>query len=604
MRLKRLELLGFKSFADRTTFEFGSNSLTGIVGPNGCGKSNVVDSVRWVLGEQRPTSMRGADMVDVIFKGCQSRPSMAVAAVTLILDNTAGTLEGHGAEVSITRRVFRSGEGEYLLDGERVRLKDVREMLFDTGLGSRGYSVLEQGKIDAVLSANPLERRRIFEEAAGISRYRQRRVEAELRLKKVGEDMLRLDDVLAELESRVRSLKIQAGKAERFVEAREQWSRGRSRWLAHRRHVLGEALAQLLSGLGQAEQEISALRTLREAAEADAGLREEERAALSAEVDRLVAQSSELASAGSALDERRAQLANRAAHERASGLEEGGRAGELAATLADRRAEHGRSREDARAREAQTAASSAQAAELARELAALDQAARELRAHATRANEQALGLFDERTRAENRARSLAEALPAAEERLQRARERAAQAADAAQQMRDELAQAQRRTRTATSELEQRDAQRRTLAERLAEVATQAGEAEREKNRLELEKARLSARIEFLLDRERDLEEIGQGARALLEGLAQGEGPCAAEELSGLLADHLRTDSAHARALDTVLGQRGAALVARDAGAGCPLAPRPAAAACRPSLTPDCTKAGSPSTFAARRASRR
>jgi chromosome segregation protein len=566
MRLKRLELLGFKSFADRTTFEFGGNSLTGIVGPNGCGKSNVVDSVRWVLGEQRPTSMRGADMVDVIFKGCQSRPSMAVADVTLILDNSAGTLAGHGAEVSITRRVFKSGEGEYLLDGERVRLKDVREMLFDTGLGSRGYSVLEQGKIDAVLSANPLERRRIFEEAAGISRYRQRRVEAELRLKKVAEDMLRLDDVVGELETRVRSLKIQAGKAERWVEAREQWSRGRALWLAHRRHVLARALQELSARLAQAEAAIAELRALREGAEADAGLREQERAALGAEVERLQAQSSALASAGSALDERRVQLANRAAHERAAGQDEGQRAGQLAATLEQRRGEQARLAAQTAERAAESAAGAGQAGELARELAALESGLRELRQRAAATNDETLALFDERTRAENRVRSLSEALPAAQERLQRARERAAQAGGAAQKMRSELSQAGERAREATSELVQRDAQRRALAERLAGVATQSGEAEREKNRLELEQARLSSRIEFLLDRERDLEEIGQAARALLENLAQGQGPCAAEELAGLLADHLRTDSAHARALDTVLGLRGAALVARDEAA--------------------------------------
>src|SRR6185295_10092756 len=233
MRLKRLELFGFKSFADRMVLDF-SAPVVGIVGPNGCGKSNVVDSVRWVLGEQRPTSMRGAEMTDVIFKGSASRPGLAVAEVTLILDNQNGILAGRGGEVGITRRVFKSGEGEYLLDGQKVRLKDVREMLFDTGLGSRGYSVLEQGKIDAVLSANPLERRRIFEEAAGISRYRQRKVETELRLKRVSEDMARLDDVIGELASRVRSLKIQAGKAERFVEAKEQWSRERTRYFKHR----------------------------------------------------------------------------------------------------------------------------------------------------------------------------------------------------------------------------------------------------------------------------------------------------------------------------------------------------------------------------------
>ena len=177
MRLKRLELFGFKSFADRTVLEFDED-LVGIVGPNGCGKSNVVDAVRWVLGETRPTSMRGGEMTDVIFKGSTSRPGMSLAEVTIVFDNEDGAVPAHGPEVSVTRRVHKDGEGEYLIDGGKVRLKDVKDLLFDTGLGSRGYAVLEQGRIDAVLSANPLERRAIFEEAAGISRFRQRRREA------------------------------------------------------------------------------------------------------------------------------------------------------------------------------------------------------------------------------------------------------------------------------------------------------------------------------------------------------------------------------------------------------------------------------------------
>ena len=168
MRLARLELLGFKSFADPTVLDFGHRSLTGVVGPNGCGKSNVVDAVRWALGETRPTSMRGSGMTDVIFKGSASRPAMGFAEVTLVFDNTGGVLPERGAEVSVTRRLESSGEGEYLIDGQRVRLKDVKDLLFDTGLGSRGYAVLEQGRIDAVLSANPQQRRAIFEEAAGI----------------------------------------------------------------------------------------------------------------------------------------------------------------------------------------------------------------------------------------------------------------------------------------------------------------------------------------------------------------------------------------------------------------------------------------------------
>ena len=290
MRLKRLELHGFKSFADRTVLDFGEQQLTGIVGPNGCGKSNVVDAVRWVLGETRPTSMRGSGMTDVIFKGSASRPPMSIAEVTMVLDNSGGALAERAAEVAITRRLYKDGEGEYQIDGERVRLKDVRDMLFDTGLGSRGYSVLEQGRIDAILSANPIQRRSIFEEAAGISRYRQRRHETELRLKRVEQDVSRLDDVMGELRSRVRSLKIQAGKAERYVTARAQWTEGRTTWLRHRTAALDGALAALAPELARLEAELEELRGRRAQCESEVQEREQERSAVVAELDRVSTQ--------------------------------------------------------------------------------------------------------------------------------------------------------------------------------------------------------------------------------------------------------------------------------------------------------------------------
>ena len=258
MRLKRLKLLGFKSFADRTVMDFGDKTLTGIVGPNGCGKSNVVDAVRWVLGESRPTSLRGSGMTDVIFKGSASRPGMAVAEVTLVLQND-GEIEERGPEIAVTRKLFKDGQGEYLIDGDKVRRKDLRDMLFDTGLGSRGYSVLEQGRIDAVLSANPQQRRAIFEEAAGVSRYRQRRHEAELRLARALQDGERLEDVMGELRSRVRSLKIQAGKAERWVVARDEWTSERRRLLAHRLHEHQGRLVELEPMIANVEQELEEL---------------------------------------------------------------------------------------------------------------------------------------------------------------------------------------------------------------------------------------------------------------------------------------------------------------------------------------------------------
>src|SRR5437867_1340915 len=197
MRLKRLELFGFKSFADRAEFLFGAG-LTGLVGPNGCGKSNVIDAVRWVLGEQRPGALRGEEMADVLFKGTEGRPPLGVAEVTILFEDEGGRLPDGRTEASATRRLFRTGESEYLLNGRPVRLKDVRDFLFDTGLGVRGYSAMEQGRIDALLSADPEARRSVFEEAAGISRFRARRREALRRIEQVELDLTRLADLLRE----------------------------------------------------------------------------------------------------------------------------------------------------------------------------------------------------------------------------------------------------------------------------------------------------------------------------------------------------------------------------------------------------------------------
>ena len=359
MRLKRLELLGFKSFADRSVLEYDHN-LVGIVGPNGCGKSNVVDAVRWVLGEQRPKSMRGGEMVDVIFKGSASRPASSVAEVTMVLDNRTQVIEGRGDEVSITRRVYKSGEGEYLVDGERVRLKDVREMLYGTGLGSRGYSVLEQGKIDAILSANPMERRTIFEEASGVSRYRQRKKETESRLKRVDLDLERLDDVLGELQRRERSLKIQAGKAQRYVEARDAWRVDGARFARHQSYSLDSQIGAAKIDLAALESSVAKGRQHRGAAEEDILAREREQESLSGEVERLAAESSELAAEVRGLDERRAQLHSRVEAWRSASDEERQRSEELesrhaaahpGARRAGARAERGR-RELSRVRRA------------------------------------------------------------------------------------------------------------------------------------------------------------------------------------------------------------------------------------------------------------
>ena len=221
MILKSLELQGFKTFPDKTTLSF-QRGITSVVGPNGSGKSNISDAMRWVLGEQSLRTLRCSKMEDVIFGGTPQRKAQGFAEVTLTIDNTDRGLPFDNDTVAITRRYYRSGESEYLINKTAVRLKDINELLMDTGLGRDGYSIIGQGKIDAIVAAKSEDRREIFEEASGISRYRYRKEDSERRLNKAEENLVRLRDILTELEERVGPLKIQAEKAQKFLTYEEE----------------------------------------------------------------------------------------------------------------------------------------------------------------------------------------------------------------------------------------------------------------------------------------------------------------------------------------------------------------------------------------------
>ena len=221
MRLKKIKLFGFKSFADNTTLEF-NEGITGIVGPNGCGKSNIADAFRWVLGEQSAKSMRGHKMNDVIFAGTSTRKALNFAEVTIVLDNSDNSLPIEYAEVSVMRRLHRSGESEYFLNGHNVRLKDVHSLLLDSGMGKDAYSIFEQGKIDQVINYTPIERRHIFEEASGILRFLQRKREALRKLEQSDQNLTRVKDIHSEVEKQIIVLEQQAEKARLFKEQRQQ----------------------------------------------------------------------------------------------------------------------------------------------------------------------------------------------------------------------------------------------------------------------------------------------------------------------------------------------------------------------------------------------
>lgn len=253
MYLKSLELQGFKSFPDKITLTF-DEGLTAVVGPNGSGKSNIGDAVRWVLGEQSTKELRGKSMEDVIFSGTKTRKPMGFAAVTLTIDNSDGALSDPEPEVAVTRRLYRSGDSEYLINGKNVRLKDVNELFMDTGLGRDGYAIIGQGRIAEIVGAKSNERRDIFEEAAGVSKFRYRKQEAERRLHAAQENLVRLTDITAELESRLGPLKSQAEKAEKYlVLAAERKTLEVSFWV----YRLSKQSAQLQS-LSDAYLQISA----------------------------------------------------------------------------------------------------------------------------------------------------------------------------------------------------------------------------------------------------------------------------------------------------------------------------------------------------------
>ncbi|MCI9016902.1 MAG: AAA family ATPase [Clostridia bacterium] len=221
MYLKRLEMQGFKSFADKTVLEF-KPGITTVIGPNGSGKSNISDAIRWVLGEQSIKSLRGAKSEDIIFAGTQNRKSLGYAETSIVFDNEDGKLPIEYNEVTVTRKIYRTGESGYFINKTPCRLKDILELFMDTGIGKDGYSIIGQGKIDEILSNKSEDRRHIFEEAAGIVKYRVRKVESEKKLEHTKLNLLRINDILSEIEVTIEPLKIQSEKARKFLDLREE----------------------------------------------------------------------------------------------------------------------------------------------------------------------------------------------------------------------------------------------------------------------------------------------------------------------------------------------------------------------------------------------
>ena len=279
MYLKSLQLIGFKSFAEKTTLEF-LPGVTAIVGPNGCGKSNISDAIRWVLGEQSAKALRGTEMADVIFNGTDGRKAVSLAEVSMTfadVDPKALSLPGVNLdfnEVTITRRVYRDGAGEYLINKTPCRLRDIHAMFMDTGIGRSSYSLMAQGQIDQILSAHPEDRRTIFEEAAGINKYKHQKKEALRKLEYTEANLVRITDIIKEVKRQIISLQRQAGKARRYKELFDQLKALDTRLARHKFDELHAGISNLASqiaefatrsdqfttGISNSESQISELR--------------------------------------------------------------------------------------------------------------------------------------------------------------------------------------------------------------------------------------------------------------------------------------------------------------------------------------------------------
>src|SRR3989441_4705365 len=260
MHLKSFEFLGLKYFADRTTFNF-QEGITAIVGPNGCGKSNLLDAVRWVLGEQSAKSLRGGEMADVIFNGADTRKPLGFAEVSLTLTDCAAELGVDWHDVRVTRRVYRDGNSEYFLNKTACRLRDIQNLFADTGVARSAYSMMEQGKIDLVLSSRPEDRRAVFEEAAGITKYKTQKRDALRKLEATEANLLRIGDIIKEVKRQIGSLQRQVGKARRYqtllADLRTLDTHHSRKQLDSRRNELAQCRAEI-ARVRESEQEIRA----------------------------------------------------------------------------------------------------------------------------------------------------------------------------------------------------------------------------------------------------------------------------------------------------------------------------------------------------------
>ena len=557
MKLRALKVHGFKSFADTTTVEF-HDGITAVVGPNGCGKSNIGDAIRWVLGEQRPTAIRGAKMEEAIFQGTVGRRPVNRGSVSLVVSNEDGTLPVPFEEVEIGRQVFRDGGSEYSINRSSCRLRDVVDLCRDTGLGANAYAIIENRMIDAILSDRAEERRALFEEAAGIGKYKDRRKAASRRLERAEMDLQRLEDVIAEVETKVRSLSRQKGKAQRFMELRQRRLDVEVTVVRHQLQTLGERLGRvakelegdLMSGEGMvaelrtAEASFESLRIREVDAEK---ARTEAARALERVREQLVRWERELAVA----DERESYAERRLAR-----IDEERRQAAESARLTEAEAEkleQERSSVAAELKELQgvAGAKSVEAEQVRAELAEARKRVELAEARTREIARRSAQLQGDSEASDDQAEELERRLVRAREELESTAEKLSDLASQGDLFSGRLDELAREV----------DAARGVLDSRVRELEAARAELERlrEAERAAVDLAAgIGARVEALERLERDQEGVEPVVRAALTRSDDG--------VLGTLADFIEGSTAAVAAAEAYLGSMARALVVRDAAA--------------------------------------
>ena len=561
MRLKELEIQGFKSFPDKTKITIGEG-ITGVVGPNGSGKSNISDSIRWVLGETSSKQLRGSGkMEDVIFGGTQSRGAMGFASVALTIDNSDHGLDMDADEVTIGRRYYRSGESEYSINGQNVRLKDVYELLLDTGIGRDGYAIVGQGRIAEIVGAKSAERREIFEEASGIAKYRYRKNEAERRLEAAEGNLERLRDILGELEKRVGPLKRDSEKAQQFLE------------LSERRKSLEVTL--WVDAIRRANDTVRDQQRKFEAAQAD--------------YERLSRQLDEFDEKSAALREEAQQLVLQVEQANADirAVTEANAGSESEIAVLKNESEHSRFRIDEATGELERAGQGRQSIEteaaghkaaiekLHGEVAALDARVAELRAELRALEEKAAAsgqrrdvidaaiarLQDTATAAKVRAASAQSAKEAAAQRLDEAKQQAVELETSAAAAEEEKRRAERRLKDAEEAVTRNDNIKAGLKLKLESRRRQQAEAADALQKADKERSNTSQRIHILEDLERNMDGYQQSVKAVMRAAAGRR----LRGIIGPVAGILTVEKGYETAIETALGFALQNIVVEDQG---------------------------------------